>query len=115
MGITVPYISCIVILKRILLTFHQYRIKLTYAIVIVQVELSKLHGYNSWDYSCQLWDEFSLGNIVTSSVKITVITVYTTLNNGFTEVEYYIGTSEYGLCYESILRSQHNSYHRDIY
>ena len=48
--------------------------------------------YDSYDG--QAWDEFSLDNISTSFVRITVMEVYDTLNNGFNELEFYTGNSE---------------------
>ena len=58
------------------------------------MELTQLEGRWSWDYSYQFWDEFSLDNLVTSWVKIMVINVYTSYNNGFTEMEFYVSTSK---------------------
>ena len=63
------------------------------------MELTQLEGRGSWDYSYQFWDEFSLDNLVTSWVKITVIrVVYTSYNNAFIEMEFYVGTSKQFVC-----------------
>ena len=45
-------------------------------------------------YAGQAWDEFMLDHIRTSSIRITVIEVYTSDNNGFIELEFYTGMSE---------------------
>ena len=47
-----------------------------------------------------MWDEVFLGHVVTSYVRIEVRSVYTINNNGFTEVEFYIGL---GKLYISII------------
>ena len=42
-----------------------------------------------------MWDEVFLGHVLTSYVRIEVVTVYTTNSNGFGEVEFYIGSSKF--------------------
>ena len=61
---------------------------------VLQMELTKMEGRTSTDYSYQMWQEFPLDNIATSYVKITVLSVYTTYRNGFVEVEFYVGKSK---------------------
>ena len=61
---------------------------------ISQFRLAKRYGINPYDNNYQWWDEFPLDNIVSNTVTIEVVSVYTQNNNGFIEVEFYIGESE---------------------
>ena len=51
-------------------------------------------GGGSSSYISQAWDEFSLDHVRTSSVRVTVMEVYASINNGFNELEFYTGDSE---------------------
>ena len=46
------------------------------------------------DDRVQAWEEFTLEHVVTSFVRIEIVSLYTADRNGFTEVEFYIGRSE---------------------
>ena len=59
-----------------------------------QLQLRKLEGRSRDDYPVQAWDEFPLDGIVTTNVRIEILSVYTSDMNGLTEVEFYIGSSE---------------------
>ena len=59
-----------------------------------QVRLTKLTGTNNKDYGAQKWHEVTLDGATTSFVRTEVITVYTSGTSGFTEIEFYTGTSK---------------------
>ena len=45
------------------------------------------------DYSQRWWDYMELNGIVASAVRITALTLYSDMCNGFMEVEFYTGKS----------------------
>ena len=66
-----------------------------------QEHLAKRSATTWTSYFGQHWDEFSLDHFRTTFVRIEVLEVYSTSNNGFIEVEFYTGISEsslIGLC-----------------
>ena len=65
---------------------------------------------DKWDsYAGQAWDEFSLDHIRTSSVRITVMEVYTSGNNGCNELKFYTGISELpSIYYDKSMRKYHS-------
>ena len=62
-------------------------------ILLFQATLLQRLGDNQQDYYVQWWDEVAI-DVMTSSVRIDVISVYTMNLNGFLEVEFYVGTSK---------------------
>ena len=60
-----------------------------------QVQLSRRNGTNSWDFRSVWWDEFSIHDITSSSVRLEVVTMYTNyVFNGIVQVEFYTGESK---------------------
>ncbi|CAI9737174.1 Hypothetical predicted protein [Octopus vulgaris] len=51
--------------------------------------LSQNNG-TSWKDDLAIWDTFDLKPVLTNSVNITVLSVYSSYNNGFREVEFYV-------------------------
>ena len=63
-----------------------------YFYTILQVKLSQRNGINTNDQRAAWWDEFSIANQSSSSVRIEVKSVYrTAVYNGIVEAEFYIG------------------------
>ena len=64
-----------------------------------QIRLTRRNGTRPSDYLAAWWDEFPIDDIVSSSVRLDLISnyEYDTLN-GFAEVEFYTGKSK---CYEN--------------
>ena len=63
----------------------------------LQLILSQRNGSNAQDDSAYWWDEFDLMPVITSSVKITILSVFAaTLNNqiDFVEVEFNSGKNQ---------------------
>ena len=54
-------------------------------------------GTSFTDYRAQVWDAFTLSPISTSSVRVTITTVYNADNNGFIEVEFLSSGDEHFL------------------
>lgn len=44
----------------------------------------------SWKKDLAIWDKFDLEPVLTNTVNITVLSVYTAYNNGFRELEFYV-------------------------
>ena len=53
----------------------------------------RLQGSAGDDYRVQKWHEVAIADVMTSFVRIDVISVYTSGANGFIEIEFYIGSS----------------------
>ena len=58
-----------------------------------QVGLSENQGTSAMDTTAAVWEVFDLTPVMSSSVKVTVDTVYSTDHNGFIEIEFYAGKS----------------------
>ena len=58
------------------------------------MRLIKLQGSAGNDYRVQKWHEVAIADVMTSFVRIDVISVYTSGANGFIEIEFYIGSSK---------------------
>ena len=56
-----------------------------------QLMLRKHHGDSTMDTKAAFWDAFDLTPVISSSVKVSVDTVYSTDSNGFIEIEIYSG------------------------
>ena len=62
---------------------------------ILQFRLLARGGIDRNDNRYQWWDEFILDDIISANVTMEVLSHYTKGNNGFLEVEFYTGQSEY--------------------
>ena len=62
-----------------------------------QEHMAKRSATTWTSYFGQHWDEFSIDHIRTTFVRIEVLEVYSTSNNGFIEVEFYTGISKSSL------------------
>ena len=58
------------------------------------MRLIKLQGSAGDDYRVQKWHEVAIADVMTSFVRIDVISVYTSGTNRFIEIEFYIGSSK---------------------
>ncbi len=52
-----------------------------------QVTLTQRIGEHNGDYNGQAWDQFSITPATTNYFRIQAVSVYSTLNNGFGEIE----------------------------
>ena len=71
-----------------------FRSVVMYFNLFSQFRLETHYGIFSYDNKYQWWDEFPLDNVVSATVTIEVVSVHTQFNNGFIEVEFYVGQSE---------------------
>ena len=62
---------------------------------ILQLRLSAKGGDSYLDNRYLWWEELALGGIISENVTVEAISYYTKNGNGFIEIEFYTGESEY--------------------
>ena len=63
--------------------------KLLTCTLTFQLTLSQRNGYDATGKWSEWWDKFAFDDIYAHMVKITALSEYTQVNNGFVEVEFY--------------------------
>ncbi len=69
------------------------------SVYLFQVTLSERHGQTYTDYSGQSWDQFAITPASTDYFRIDAVSVYTSGNNGFGEIEVYGFLCKYAAMY----------------